>query len=210
MLFMLPPTLVVAFVGFCNIWVMIASSGRVYSSPEDLPKNEVGLVLGTSKKIGPDRPNLHFRYRMQAAADLYNSGKVKHLIVSGSHDSAYYNEPADMTKALQELGVPESAITRDESGFRTLDSVVRASKVFGQNSYTVITDDFHIGRAIFLAKRYNLDVVGYSSKRVDPTVSATSRVREVFARVKAVLDVCVLGTQPREIGQSKPIQLVSR
>jgi len=205
-----PPLLLLAFVIFCNIWVMFSAFNRVFSAVDDVPQNTVGMVLGTSKNIAPDQPNLHFKYRMEAAADLYKSGKVRHIIVSGARNSQYYNEPADMTKALVALGVPEDVITRDESGFRTLDSVVRASKVFGQNQYTVITDDFHISRAVFLARRHNLDVVGFSSQKVDPTVSATSRMREVLARVKAVLDVYVLNTQPREVGQPTPIQLVGQ
>lgn len=207
---MVPVILLMGFVLLCNMVVTVSTQGRIYRSAQDLPVNQVGVVLGTSKKISPDRPNLHFVRRVEAAANLYREGKVQHLLLSGARDSSYYNEPADMRKALVNLGVPAGVITEDPSGFRTLDSVVRASLVFGQRRYTIITDDFHVSRAVFLAQRHDQDVIGYAPEGVDITTSATSRIREVFARVKAVLDVYFLDTQPREIGQPSPIHVVAR
>lgn len=194
---------------FCNVVISLDSAGHIYSRPDHLPKNAVGVVLGTSKLVGPNQPNRHFEARMKAAADLYRQGKIRHILVSGSHNSRYYNEVRDMRKALVSLGVPGDAITEDPSGFRTLDSVVRAARVFGQVRYTVISDDFHVSRAVFLARRHHSDVVGYAAEGVAVRHSLRSRLREILARVKAVLDVYLFHTQPREIDDYQPIRVAS-
>ena len=127
-------------------------------------------------------------------------GKVKHLLLSGDNRRKDYDEPTDMKLALLAQGIPESAMTLDYAGFRTLDSVVRARKVFGQTRVTLITDDFHAPRAVFLARHTGLDAVAFSAGPVSLKSSARSRVRELGARVKAVLDIYVLHTRPRFLG----------
>lgn len=203
----IPVVLVAAFVLFCNVLVSLSTFDRVYATSSELPENTVGVVLGTSKNVAPNTPNTYFTSRMQAAAELFRSGKVKHILVSGANNSRYYNEPADMEKALTQLGVPVSAITRDQSGFRTLDSVVRAKNVFGQERYTIITDGNHVNRAVFLAQTHRQDVVGYVARSGEFRPTAKSRVREIFARVKAVLDVFIFRTKPREEGELDPIRI---
>jgi SanA protein len=117
-----------------NLWVLRSSGSRVFTDERDLPSNDVGLVLGVSRWGNP-----HFATRTEAAALLYHQGKVKHLLLSGDNHVAGYDEPSDMKQAVLALGVPESAITLDYAGFRTLDSVVRAKQVFGQSKLTIIT-----------------------------------------------------------------------
>ncbi len=202
----IPVLLLAGFVVFCNLLVSISAKNQVFQASDDLPANMVGVVLGTSKNVAPNRPNAHFITRVEAAAELFRTGKVQHLLVSGSSE-AYYNEPKDMLQALNRLGVPKTAITQDASGFRTLDSVVRAKKIFGQHRYTIITDDFHVTRAVFLAERHGQDVIGFAAPGVNLQQSAKSRVREVFARVKAVLDIYVFDTQPKELGDPEPIRV---
>lgn len=204
-----PLGLVLGFVVFCNAWITLSTRSRIFDSAGEAPANTVGVVLGTNKNFAPNRPNLHFTRRVEAAAELYRQRKVDHLLVSGATNSAYYNEAADMAGALIELGVPPTAITRDESGFRTLDSVVRAQRVFGQDRYTIITDDFHVSRAVFLARRYRQDAIGFASAHVAAPLSAKSRFREIFARCKAVLDVYVFRTQPRELGDPVLIEVAT-
>ena len=114
-----------------------------------------------------------------------------------------------MAEALMALDVPPSAMTLDYAGFRTLDSVVRARKVFGQAKVTLVTDDFHTARAVFLARHAGLDAVAFSSEKVSTRFSARTRVREVGARVKAALDVYVLRTGPRFLGEPVEIRVAS-
>lgn len=105
------------------------------------------------------------------------------------------------------LDVPPAAMTLDYAGFRTLDSVVRAQKVFGQKRVTIITDDFHVARAVFLARHEGLDAVAFTSAKVSTLFSARTRIREVGARVKAALDVYVLHTRPHFFGEPVEIQI---
>jgi SanA protein len=201
----------VALVGlvtlFCNLWVVGSTHDAVFSDVADMQSNEVGLVLGTSPKVAPEQPNLHFKGRVEAAAALYDEGKVRVLLVSGANPNDYYNEPKVMTEALVKLGVPKKAIRSDFAGLRTLDSVVRAKKIFGQDRITIISDDFHVPRAIFLARQSGIEAVGLAGESVSLDMSYKTRLREWLARVKAVLDVYVLGTEPRFLGEPIEIEL---
>lgn len=196
-----PPLLV----ALANAWVVASTQGRVFSRPDHLPTNHVGLVLGTAKHLPTGGINSHFQNRMQAAAALYHAGKIKHLILSGSNQTLAYDEPTEMRKFLRSLGVPDAAMTADYAGRRTLDSVVRARDVFGQTRLTVISDEFHVYRALFLCDRFGVAAVAYGAPDLPWTASVRTRLREYGARCKAVLDVYVLGTQPRFRGE--PIAL---
>lgn len=185
--------------------VVRAADPYVFEVAADLPQNEVGLVLGTSVYTRGGSLNPLFAYRMDAAAILYRAGKVRHLLVSGANPDETYNEPRKMYQALIGSGVPPEAITMDFAGFRTLDSVVRATKVFGLTRYTVISQRFHCYRAVYIARRNGADVVAYATPEVTRHLPLRTRAREVMARLQAVLDVRVLGTQPRHLGE--PVEI---
>jgi len=196
-----------ALVIFCNLWVIFSTSGDVYEEAEGLRVNDVALVLGTSKWVATGRPNLHFQNRLKAAAELYAKGKVKHLLVSGDNATVYYNEPRDMKDTLLEMGVPKDAITSDFAGFRTFDSIVRAQKVFGLQRFTIVSDDFHVPRAVFLARSQSLDVTAFASAELALERSFKARSREWLARVKAVLDVYVIRAEPKFLGDPIEIEI---
>ncbi|MCS7081223.1 MAG: YdcF family protein [Chloracidobacterium sp.] len=196
-----PPLLV----ALTNVWVVASTWGRVFKRPDHIPANNVGLVLGTAKYLATGGINPHFQNRIRAAADLYHAGKIKHLILSGSNQTLAYDEPTEMRKSLRHLGVPDGAMTADYAGRRTLDSVVRARDIFGQTRFTVISDEFHVYRALFLCDRFGVTAVAYGAPDPPWSVSARTRLREYAARCKAVLDVYILGTQPRFRGE--PIAL---
>ncbi|RYF61020.1 MAG: SanA protein, partial [Cytophagaceae bacterium] len=109
----------------CNWWVVSSTRSQIFFDIRQLPANDVGLVLGTSKYVKGGKENLFFRYRMEATARLWKEGKVKFLILSGNNDSEYYNEPEDMQKALLKLGVPSDVMIPDYAGYRTFDSILR-------------------------------------------------------------------------------------
>ena len=189
---LLPALAVVIGAVGCNVWIVLSTKGRIYDSPEQLDQQGVGLVLGTSKKVAPDTPNQHFVNRVAAAADLFHSGKVGRLLVSGYRDSEYYDETKDMIAKLIELGVPEQSILADDQGSRTLSSLVRASSVYNLDRFVIVSDDFHVGRALFIADHLGLHAVALRSESVDPHDSRGVRWREYFARVKAVIDLYLL------------------
>lgn len=184
-----------------NLWIVFRSSGRVHSDVQDIPANKVGLVLGTSSNLRGGHANPFFTGRMEAAAELYRAGKVRHLLLSGDNRKAGYDEPTAMRAALLERGVPENAMTLDYAGFRTLDSVVRAKEVFGVTQLTIITDDFHAERSVLLARHFGLDARAYCSKGVPLRWSKKTRLREIGARGKALLDLYVLRTAPHFLGR---------
>lgn len=112
-----------------------------------------------------------------------------------------------MRDALQQAGVPPDAITLDYAGFRTLDSVVRARDVFGLSRVVIVSQDFHSRRALFIADRIGLDAIAYEAKAVTRRHRFQMRAREALARTRAVIDMCVLGTQPKFPGPPEPIVL---
>ena len=178
-----------------------AAKGRTYSDVELIPHRRVGLVLGCPKQLSNGVPNLFFRNRIAAAAELYRHGKVDYLIVSGDNRVHGYDEPTDMKDALLDKGVPADRIYLDYAGFRTLDSVVRAKQIFGQDTITVISQRFHNQRAIFLASHRGIDAIGFNAPEVEFRYSFKTRCREQFAKVKAVLDIYLFRKQPHFLGQ---------
>ncbi len=188
----LPLLLLAAGVVGCNLWIVLSTRDRVFDAVDRIEEREIGVVLGTSKKIGPDTPNAHFVNRLDAAAALFQEGKVKQLLVSGYRDSQYYDETRDMIAKLKELGVPEHVILADDQGIRTLDSVARAKTVFGLERIVIISDDFHVNRALFIAERYGIDAIALRSESVGYVSSRKVRFREYFARVKPVIDLYLI------------------
>ena len=190
-----------------NIWIIQSTRGKVFCDYDSLADNSVALVLGTSSLLSSGEPNPYFNNRMKTAADLYRLGKVKHFIVSGDNRTRYYNEPMVMQRALLKLGVPSSAITLDYAGLRTLDSIVRSKEIFGQQEITIITQGFHCYRALFISDFYGIDAVAYVAN--DPAQARATLIhwREYLARTKAVLDLYVLQTAPRYLGNKEPIRM---
>ncbi len=188
-----------------NTYVENAYSDYVFDSLEELPANQVGLLLGTSKFTQTGLPNPFFYNRIEAAATLYHFGKIKYVLVSGDNNTQYYNEPRDMKNALIALGVPKEVIYMDFAGFRTLDSVVRCHKVFGQQNFTIISQDFHAKRAVYISRIAGLHAIGYTAKDISIERSLIVKTRELFARVKALLDVHLFDSQPKFLG--KKIQI---
>lgn len=182
-----------------NRWIINSTKSSLYRDMALLPQIEVGLVLGTSHRSRSGGPNLEFRGRIRAAAELYHAGKVRHLIVSGANPDETYNEPRQMRRALVELGVPGEAITMDFAGVRTFDSIVRAQSVWSLPRYTVITQHYHAPRAIFIARRLGIrNSVAYLARVGDgDSLGNRDSWREIFARFKAVLDIYLLNTRPR-------------
>lgn len=180
------------FILLCNLWVVYCTRQYNFFSIENLPSNDVALVLGTSKKSEKGKDNLFFKYRMEATARLFKEGKIKYIILSGNNDSQYYNEPLDMQRALLNLGIPENVMTLDYAGFRTFDSIIRCKEVFNQDNFTIISQNFHNARALYIAHNEGINAISFAAQDVPDGYSLRTLVREYLARPKAVLDVHVL------------------
>ncbi len=188
----------------CQFLVTRAASGRLYDKAAEVPGPRVALLLGCSKTLGGGWPNPFFTGRIEAAALLFKAGKIKAFIVSGDNHRHGYDEPTDMKEALVEAGVPEAKIVCDYAGFRTLDSIARARKVFGQDQIMIISQRFHNERALYLARGFGIDAIAFNARDVRFESAMKTYIREVFARVKAVVDMH-LHTQPKFYGP--PVKL---
>src|SRR5215472_13866017 len=186
-----------------------AAQGRVFRSVEEIPRNEVALVLGTSKTTLGGTGNLHFNQRIEAAAALYRAGKVKRLLVSGDNHIKGYDEPTDMRDALIASGVPRQVITCDYAGFRTLDSVMRAKSVFGLSDFTIVSEEFHCPRALWIARKHGLNAVAFAAPDLSLRWSVRVKLREVLARAWCGIDLYVLHRGPRFPGPPEPIVVSS-
>jgi SanA protein len=155
-----------------------------FSDVAKVPAVDVALVLGTAP-IGPEGgPNRYFIYRLDAAAALWQAGKAKYLIVSGSGE-----EPAAMRAGLIKRGVPTEAIYRDPAGYRTWDSVLRARDVYGQKRLVIVSQRFHLDRALFLARRAGIEAWGLEARDVDTPYSVFTELRRYPSALRAYYDV---------------------
>jgi SanA protein len=195
------PLLVVAIP---NAVVLLDARGEARTELAAVEHAEAALVLGAQVK--PDgTPSAMLADRIAAAADLYHAGKVDKLLLSGDHARWEYDEVGAMRKALQDRGVPPEDLFTDHAGFNTWDSSQRARRVFGVNSVVVVTQRFHMARALYDARRAGLKVSGYAAdRRSSGRVMRRLQVREAAARVKTLGDA-ITGADPHFLGVRIPI-----
>ena len=185
--------------------VVSDSQQYTYQRSGDIPYNKVAVILGTSKYLMDGRRNEYFANRIEAAADLYRNGKASYFLVSGDNATRSYNEPREMRRELIKAGIPAERIYSDYAGFRTLDSIVRANAVFGQRSFTIVSQGFHNERAIYVARHFGIKAIGFNARDVDAYSGLKTRARELMARVLCLLDLYVLDKQPKFLGEPVPI-----
>lgn len=182
-----------------NSLVKKTSADKTYNSTIEIPYNKVGLILGTSKTLSSGRINLYYKYRIEAAVALFKAERVDFILVSGDNSRKTYDEPSMIKDDLIKEGIPANKIYLDYAGFRTLDSVVRCKEIFGQESITIISQQFHNERAIYIANHKGINAIGFNAKNVTANYGFKTQLRERFARVKMVLDL-TFGKKPKFLG----------
>ena len=187
-----------------DYYISTQTSEKIYTQVNKIPQHKVGLLLGTSKYLSSGHINLYYKYRIEAATKLYRSGKIKFILISGDNGSKSYNEPELMKQDLIENNIPEANIFLDYAGFRTLDSVLRAQKIFGQNTFTVISQEFHNERALYLVQYFNIEAVAFNAKDVKLNYGLKTQLREKLARCKMMLDL-LFKVEPKYLGD--PIKI---
>ncbi|MNJ84464.1 vancomycin high temperature exclusion protein [compost metagenome] len=192
--------LFVVFWFFGANWAIQSNAeGKIFDRVSECPKVKVAVVLGTSRTNKHGNDNLYFSYRIKAAVELYRAGKVKFILVSGDNSVATYDEPTDMKNALIAAGIPANRIYLDYAGFRTLDSMERTLKVFGQKEVIVVSQRFHNERAIYLGEHFGMTVYGYNAQDVAKMGGFKTKVRECFARMKVFWDM-MFGVDSKFLG----------
>ncbi len=175
-----------------NLWV-VRKSAPFLNAPEH-PPNTV-IVPGAYVRGLEPSPTL--ADRLQCAKDLLDSGSAEHVLLSGDHGQEEYDEVAAMQAWLLAQGVDASQMTLDHAGFRTLDTMERAKRVFGVERAYVCTQDFHLNRAVFLARRAGIEAYGVPADKRTYRGHQWNLVRESVARTVAFFDSYILGTTPR-------------
>ena len=180
----------------CNQIVVNNAEGKAFSDIDSIKYNKVGLLLGTTPQARITKvKNYFFIYRLDAAEQLYRTGKIEKILISGDENSLDgVNEPECMRDSLVARGVPANSIILDGKGYRTINSIVNANKVFGLKSFTIISQEFHNERAIYQAEHLGLDVENlqaYNAKMPKSRRAYITTIREYFARVKMFWDLFI-------------------
>lgn len=179
----------------CNQIVTNNAKGKAFSDIDKIKYNNVGLLLGTTPQARIGRiTNAFFTYRIDAAEQLYKAGKIWKILISGDENSLDgVNEPECMRDSLVARGIPARDIILDGKGYRTINSVINANKVYGLKSFTIISQKFHNERALYQAEHLGLDVENiqaYNAKDPKSRRAYLTTIREYFARVKLFIDLC--------------------
>lgn len=173
----------------CYLLVSINAKGKTFNDVQDIPFNEVGLLLGTSPVTSNGEHNYYFDERIKATAMLYHSGKIKRIIASGGDYSSNggCNELIAMRDSLIKQEVPDSLISLDYRGTRTLHSI---TKIKNLGSITIISQKYHNERAIYLAEHYGLQAVAYNAAMPNIAKKKIRNIsREFLARIKLFIDL---------------------
>jgi len=204
-LFMIVFIILLIIIGVINYIVDSTTASQIYSDVALIPKNKVGLLLGTAKYMDKGKRviNGYYEKRIDAAVALYMAGKVDYIIVSGDNSTVYYNEPILMRDDLIARGVPAARIYMDNAGFRTLDSILRCRDIFGQTSFTIISQPFHNQRAIYIANHKKITAVAFNAAEKDDFFMVA--IREKLARVRMVFDL-LFNTQAKYYGERVEIK----
>lgn len=197
---------VVVFAGVPRLYTAWHYDGRVFGNESEAPAAPVAIVFGAGLRRD-GTPTAVLRDRMETAAELYRAGKVQHLLLSGDNRSEYYNEPQAMFEFGLALGLPESAMTRDYAGLRTYDTCLRAREIFGVTEALLVTQQYHLDRALLTCEGLGLTVQGVTAdrSRYSRTAFVMWWLRELPATTQALWDLYVLPPGDVVLGQPEPI-----
>ena len=190
-LILLPPALVLGL----SAWMEASTQSRIYTNTGDVPREDVAIVFGAGLK--PDgTPSTILADRVDAAASLYKQGKVARLIMTGDESSSSHPEVSSMRAYAIKRGVPSGAITRDQAGLRTYDSCWRAAHVFGVKKATLVTQGYHLPRAIYTCTAFGIETVGMKAGVDEYRNQDYYNTREILARFGAFVDVNIWKPTP--------------
>ena len=173
----------------------------IFTDIKKVPYKKAALVLGTAKYVSKGKQNYFYTYRIKAAVKLWKAKKIDAIVVSGDK-SEYYDEVTQMHKDLVKAGVPSKYITKDFYGYRTFDSIVRAKEVFDLDDYIIVSQRFHLNRALYIAHGKGHKAIGFAAKDIKGTKAAKKmEEREDLAQIKAFLDLHILMTKAKVLGK---------
>ncbi len=201
-IFSLSLALIILSVVLGSLILFIDSKSKdfIYSDINNLPYNKVGLVPGCNKYIAPGVLNIYYTQRINTTYKLFKAGKIDFILLSGDNALVSYDEPTEMKKSLIELGVPKEKIFLDYAGFRTLDTIIRANKVFQLDSVTFISQSFQNQRGVFIGEHQGMNIVAFNADYDDFENEKRIIIREFFAKIKMMLDLYIINKEPKFLG----------
>lgn len=185
-------------------WIERSARPYIHNDVGSVPARQVAIVLG-ARVYADGTPSVTLADRLRAALELYRAGRCERILVSGDHAAPEYDEVNAMWRWLRKRGVPEAHVFLDHAGVRTLDTMQRAARVFEVQGAVICTQEFHLARSVFLARRAGIDAVGLVADRRTYAHDRRNRLREVLARSVAFVDSYLTRTDPRHLGEKIPI-----
>lgn len=195
--------IIILLLGSVNFLVFLKSKKFVYQDINNIEKKKVALVLG-ARVYSDGRLSDMLHDRVQSALELYQNGKVEKILLSGDHGRENYDEVSAMRDYLLENGVPGNDIFLDHAGFDTYDSMYRARDVFLVDSMIVVTQEFHLPRAVYIARSLDVDAIGFVADKQHYLFMVRNNIRESLARIKAFFNV-LLHSNPKFLGDKIPV-----
>lgn len=194
----------IALVAVILLHFLIDSYGSqfIVADIDKIPDKRIVLVLGA--RVSGDNMSDMLSDRASTALDLYNANKAEKILVSGDHSQKYYDEVAPVKDYLLENGVKEEDIFLDYAGLDTYDSVYRAREIYGVRSMLIVSQDFHLPRALYIARSLGFEAYGVSADKHSYKGIEKNRLREIPADIKAFLDVS-FHIKPKFLGEPIPI-----
>jgi vancomycin permeability regulator SanA len=184
------------------VWVQQATAPRLYSNADVVPPARVAVVFGAGLRRD-GRPSRILADRVRGAARLYQEGRVDRLLLTGDNSRVDYNEVAAMQQLAQELGVPAAAITLDYAGFSTYESCYRAREIFGVEQAVLVTQRYHLPRAVYTCRHLGIDAVGLGMPdwgHYLPLAMTRYTLRESLATLNALVQLHIVRPQPTFLG----------
>lgn len=191
---------------FTYYYKAIASAAEtgVYSNVKEAPKMTAAIVLGARVySDGSVSPVL--ADRLTTGAELYKAGKVDKILLTGDHGQKDYDEVNAMRKFILDMGVPEEDVFMDHAGFSTYDSMYRAKNIFKVEDALIVTQQFHLARALYIARELGIEAGGIEADKRQYVGAEYLEFREVLARIKALLQIHILKSEPKYLGEVIPI-----
>lgn len=186
----------------CSVYVLYTTRTHIAHNIDTLTPAQTVMILGAGVYQSGEL-SLILKDRVDTALSIYQAGKANRILVSGDNSTSKYNEVIPVRQYLLERGVPADHIFLDYAGFNTYDSMYRARDVFEVDSAIIVTQAFHMPRAVYIADALGISVQGYPSEITD--IYLSNHIREMLARVKSVIEVA-MHRQPRFLGETYPIE----
>lgn len=190
-----------------NLWVLGRTHARIEQTLPVCGGERVAIVFGTSHWTRSGLRNPYFDARMSASARLLRLGRVDHLLLSGDNRTRFYNEPIAMWRDLRGREVADADMTLDYAGFSTFDTLVRARDVFGVEEAVLVTQAWHLPRALFIADAVGIDATGCAVPGRQARGEWRLQAREWVARVAMLGDLYLWGREPRFLGPLEPLEV---